>query len=362
VSPQHELEKSRAANRSLPIDLWPKADRLAWESACQPPNRLKRGGAAGHLKPITRDDLARRYGYFLNFLSRRGSLPADNPAAEHVTPGNVDAYVTELKQRVGSVTVYGSIYKLRRTSQLIAPGRDFAWLTEIENDLALTMRPRSKSARLVLIEVLVEAGLSLIAEAEASTSMTSLSRARQVRNGLMIALLAFCPIRLKNFATLEIGRTFVEIKGRWWIVLPASETKERRADERPVDVMLGGAIERYLTTFRPVLEARGSPSSALWLSGNDGMPMSYDGIEFTIKTTTLSTVGVDVSPHLFRTSAASTAATRASANPYLATALLHHTDPAVTDKHYNRASSLTAASSLRDVMQKYTNSGNEFGG
>jgi site-specific recombinase XerD len=215
-----------------------------------------------------------------------------------------------------------------------------------------------------LIEVLVEAGLSLIAEAEASTSMTSLiiSRARQVRNGLMIALLAFCPIRLKNFATLEIGRTFVEIKGRWWIVLPASETKERRADERPVDVMLGGAIERYLTTFRPVLEARGSPSSALWLSGNDGMPMSYDGIEFTIKTTTLSTVGVDVSPHLFRTSAASTAATRAGANPYLATALLHHTDPAVTDKHYNRASSLTAASSLRDVMQKYTNSGNEFGG
>jgi integrase len=83
------------------------------------------------------------------------------------------------------------------------------------------------------------------------------------------------------------------------------------------------------------------------------MPMSYDGIELTIKTTTLSTVGVDVSPHLFRTSAASTAATRAGANPHLATALLHHTDPAVTNEHYNRASSLTAANRLREVMQKY---------
>jgi hypothetical protein len=159
VSAPHELAKSGlAANRSLPIDLWPKADRLAWELACQPPNRLKRGGAAGHLKPVTRDDLARRYGYFLEFLSRSGSLAMDKPAAEQVTPENVDAYHTEIKQRVSSVTVYGSIRKLRRTSQIIAPGRDFAWLTEIEQDLALTMRPRSKSARLVMAEVLVEAG------------------------------------------------------------------------------------------------------------------------------------------------------------------------------------------------------------
>jgi hypothetical protein len=83
------------------------------------------------------------------------------------------------------------------------------------------------------------------------------------------------------------------------------------------------------------------------------MPMSYDGIELTIKTTTLSTLGIDVSPHLFSTSAASTAATRAGSNLHLATALLHHTDPAVTNEHYNRASSLSAASSLRDIVRKY---------
>ena len=115
-----------------------------------------------------------------------------------MTPDNVDAYITEIKQRVGSVTLYGSIYKLRRVSQLIAPDRDFAWLSEIEKDLALTMRPRSKFDRLVLTEVLVEAGLSLIAEAETTTSLTKLQRARQVRNGLMVALLAFCPIRLRT--------------------------------------------------------------------------------------------------------------------------------------------------------------------
>jgi hypothetical protein len=42
-----------------------------------------------------------------------------------------------------------------------------------------------------------------------------------------------------------------------------------------------------------------------------------------------------------------------AANPHLAPALLNHTDSAVTNEHYNRASSLTAAASLREVMQKH---------
>ena len=118
------VRNTRAANgkvRSLPIELWPKADRDAWVAACQPARRLKRGGSAAHLKPITRDDLARRYGYFLDFLNRRNLLQIDATAAAGVTPGNVDAYIAELKARVGSVTVYGSVYKLRRASAAHCP-------------------------------------------------------------------------------------------------------------------------------------------------------------------------------------------------------------------------------------------------
>ena len=72
-----------------------------------------------------------------------------------------------------------------------------------------------------------------------------------------------------------------------------------------------------------------------------------------IKATTLATVGVDISPHLFRTSAASTAATNGGDNPYLASALLHHTHPNVTNAHYNRATSLSAAESLRQIVRQY---------
>ena len=139
------------------------------------------------------------------------------------------------------MTTYGSIYKLRRACELIDPARDLSWLAETEKDLALVMRPRSKSDRWVLTEVLVEAGLTLIAEAENSRKMSKLGKARQVRNGLMVAMLAMHPIRLKNVAALEIGRNLVEIKDSWWIVLSASETKEDRPDERRIDDAQTGA-------------------------------------------------------------------------------------------------------------------------
>jgi hypothetical protein len=60
--------------RSLPIHLWPTADGAAWEEACRPALRLKRGGAASHFRPVTLRDLVSRYGYFLDFLSRSGVL------------------------------------------------------------------------------------------------------------------------------------------------------------------------------------------------------------------------------------------------------------------------------------------------
>lgn len=62
------------------------------------------------------------------------------------------------------------------------------WLSEIEKDLASVMRPHSKSDRLILTEALVEADLTVIAEAESTPTLSKLAQAKQVRNGLMIAM------------------------------------------------------------------------------------------------------------------------------------------------------------------------------
>jgi integrase len=351
-TPASRLKRSRV--RSLPFDgWWSSADRAAWTAACQPSQRLKRRGAGAHLKEVTLADLKRRYGYFLDFLDRSGLLDRSAAAAGQVNPENVGKYIAELNERVGSVTTYGSIYKLRRASQLLDPRGDFGWLIELEKDLALVMRPRSKADRLVLAEVLVEAGLILMMEAEGSTSLSPLGKARQFRDGLMVAMLALHPIRLKNFASLEIGRNLANIGGCWWIALSAAETKERRPDERRIDHAIAPALSKYLIQYRLVLARESSQSSALWLSSNDGRPMTYSAVADVIERTTCKAIGVGISPHLFRTAAASSAAVHADSNPYLGSAVLHHRDQRVTEEHYNRASSLSAANDYGRLVRQH---------
>jgi integrase len=285
-------------------------------------------------------------------LQRTGRLECAAAAAAQVTMPNVEAYLADLSARVRSVTVYNCIYMLRRAAELLAPTADFSWLAEIEKDLALVMEPRSKLDRLVFTGRLVEAGLTLVAEAQQFAN-NDLVRARGVRNGLMIALLALCPIRLKNFADLQIDQTFKQVQDSWWIALPSVSTKSRRPDERRVPEFLNGSIEVYLKQSRPVLLRWGSTTNALWISSTSGEPMTRKNLGTLISRITLRTLGVDVSPHLFRTAAASTAASYCGNTPHLASALLNHTDPRVTEQHYNRASSVSASKAYAEIVSSH---------
>jgi site-specific recombinase XerD len=344
--------KQQAQPCSLPLSQWPAADRVAWQEACQRGERLRRGGRASHMKAVTQEDLANRYGLFLDFVQRTQRLESSGAAGAHVIPEYVHAFVGELQQRVRSVTVYGSIYKLRRATEIIAPDHDVSWLKELEKDLDLVKQPQSKMHRLVLAETLVEAGLTLMTEAEAAEHRTRLWRAAMFRNGLMIALLACCPIRLKNFAALTIGESFVQVKNSWWIVLTGSQTKEKRSDERPVPDILTGYIDQYVEHHRKMLDPFDSADNFLWVS-RTSQPLSYLGVEKLITNTALLATGTKISPHLFRTSAATTAAINARNMPRLASALLDHRDPRTTEQHYNRASSLSAGNAYLEVLQNY---------
>jgi integrase len=169
----------------------------------------------------------------------------------------------------------------------------------------------------------------------------------------MVALLGCCPIRLKNFASLEIGSTFKEVSGTWWILLPRTSTKSYRPDERRVPEILNLAIDLYLDQSRPALLGGPLPTSALWISSRTGRQMTSKNLGTLISKLTLETLGVDVSPHLFRTAAASTAAAYGTDTPGLSSALLNHTDPRVTEEHYNRAGSVSAARIYAEIVNGY---------
>src|ERR1700681_139307 len=94
--------------RSLPMVKCPKSDRLGWEEACGPGQRLQRGGAASHLARVSQADIANRYGLYLDFLQRNGRLDPAMGAMTLVTPNNVNGFIAELQARVRSVTVWNS--------------------------------------------------------------------------------------------------------------------------------------------------------------------------------------------------------------------------------------------------------------
>jgi site-specific recombinase XerD len=346
-----EPEEIDEAVRSLPLELWPAADKTAWEAARRAGVRLKGGGAASHMRRVSQNILTQRYGLFLDFVSRSKRLDQEAEAAGHVTPELVETYVEELKKRISSVTVYSSIQKLRRITQLIAPKRELGWLIEIERELFSAMRPRSKWDRVVLTDIIIDAGLTLIAEAETAKKLPRLTRARMARNGLMQALLAHSPIRLKNFAALQIGRSLVKEDKVWWIILTATETKEKRADERPIEDYIGEAIDKYLKTYRPVLARGKDTGPALWLS-IEGEAMAECSVREVITETARSTLGVPVNPHMFRTAAVTTSAIYAGDQPHLGSAILHHTHGPNAQQNYNRASCISAGRAYRDVIQR----------
>jgi integrase len=302
------------------------------------------------MKSSTRTSLVRSYGYLIEFCRRNGLLDQNAGAADPVTPEIIHAFIDELRHRVGSVTRASYIGKIRQVATILAPARNFTWLGEIEADLWYVARPRPKYHRIVPSHKLRALGLDLIRRGETNTRLTGLARARLVRDGLMIALLALCPIRLRNFAELRIGRQIRRIGETWWIILEAAETKSDRPDERPIPEILTPYIDHWLGCWRPVFH---EPSNALWPSIKGGA-LAYTYVAYIITETTRRELGIAVNPHLFRDCAVHTVATTAGDRMGIASGLLQHTDERTTEKHYNKGASFNAVKRYQEILHLMT--------
>jgi integrase len=181
---------------------------------------------------------------------------------------------------------------------------------------------------------------------------------QRFRSRLTLAKLLLSPVQehgQRALAALEIGRSFLDVDGTWWIVLTAGETKEKREDERPVPEEFTESVERYLKVYRPILARGNDAGAALWLAMN-GKPMSYASMGELVTGITKMTLGINVNPHLFRSAGVTTLATRAGDKPHAGGALLHHRPGPGTQDNYNRASCVTAGKSLGAVNQHYRRS------
>ncbi len=319
---------------------WPATDRAAWFEMLRPGDILAPGGAAAHWAPATIHMNRRGYGRWLCFLADHDPAALALNPAERVTRSGVRAYLDALQQKDPSpYTVVGRFAELHDVIKLMAPEGDWAWLRNTINRLRQQARPKSDKAAKVHSSVwLVEAGFQLMAEV--TPGIYPILRATRFRDGLLVALLALRPLRLRNLAMIEIDRHLVQQNAAWWLLFTAEETKTGEPIEVPVPDVLEAPLRRYLEVHRPDL-LQGGTSHRLWIN-QYGDAMSDQALYRRITKVTERCFGVAINPHLFRHCAATTIAIEDPRHVWIAKSVLGHSSLATTEVHYNQARALEA--------------------
>jgi integrase len=336
----------RDERRCRPINQWPQLDRQCWQAVLQAGDLLEQGGCRAEHSRYSNRAMEKGYGRWLAWLDSRGLLDDRVAPADRITPDRVKAYAEHLEGENASGTVIARLIELKVTAAIMDPGRDWSWIYRGASAIRARHKPaRPKRHRLVPIAELFGLGLDLMAGAE--TEATPLRRFKIYRDGLMIALLASRPLRLRNLTGLILGRTLVRRGEVWWIQIPAAETKTRAPIELPWPEMLVPHLEIYLAHYRAGIAAlrhsgAGTASDALWLSMY-GPAMTDNGIYDLIVARTSEGLGQPVNPHLFRDCAATSVAIEDPVHVGIASRLLGHRTGSTTERYYNQARSVEAS-------------------
>jgi integrase len=333
-----------------------------WEKGVEPRGLFESGGAGAGWSDASRFKAARGYGYWLSWLANKGLGDPNLGPADRVSRERVAAYIAEIAPARAPFTVICRIRELYDALRVMAPEVDWNWLAQLNRNLEAQGRPgRSKLPRLRPIGELAAIGQRLMDEAESVEKWSARRRAVLFRDGLMIALLAYRPVRLKNFAMMRLGRHLMNMSGLWQIQFAAQETKTHVRYEAAVPSSLESRLERYLDVYRPVLlcgkrvchpaDKMLGPDSetpirpgldAVWVS-EVGSQIEQAALANRIVKHTKAAFGRSVSPHLFRDCAATSIAVDNPKHVGDASLILGHADHRMTEMHYNHARSLEAS-------------------
>jgi len=345
--------------RCLPEREWPKEDREAWQRARHRGSLLDEGGLASGWAGSTQATSARSYGRWLAFLLNLGILDRSEYPAERVTKDRIDAYLADLRAHGNaSGTIHIRILHLCRMLAVMAPGGCPALLGPILRMLRAAVRPtRDDRARLVPAETLLEVAFSLMDRTDVDSSLSPRLRAVMYRDGLMLAILVSNALRVGNFADLELGKSFIQRGEDWWIMLEASEVKNRKLINHPVAPELTPRIHRYLKVWRPVIsvlpgEQHGPVSNDtgfLWV-GRYGGRFNRKKVRKRIGEITLRELGQALNPHLFRKLQPTELAIHDPAHVGISQVMLGHGSYGTTEKAYNLARSLDAARKVQSQL------------
>jgi integrase len=255
------------------------------------------------------------------------------------------------------------------------PNRDWRWLQGIQRGLRRKSSPsRGKERRIVPANQLRQLGLDLIERAgeildwlpHTLSDRERAAAARDYRDGLIIALLASRPLRVRNLLGIENGKHLRQSRHRMTLHFERGETKTGRPIYTiwPVDLEL--PLTRYVSKVRPLLisarapgkvpESPPAPGNALWV-GQGGTVLTAGGLQKIFERRTRHRVGHVVNPHLFRDCVATTIADLDPDNIRYAAQLLGHRSLRVTERSYIAANFQPAVDRQHNLLSAIRSEG-----
>ena len=341
---------------SMPVDLWPDVDRRLWRLACEPAEFLAVRNPARGWSAARRDIVAEAYGQWLGFLAANGELDPESKPGDRMTDERLKRFVDQLLARVSPMSAAMMVGAIKRMLDALEPGRDPGLLAVLYRNLKQSARPsRDKLGRMVSARALFKLGFDLMDSSGEGTH--GMYKATRYRDGLMIALLISCPVRIRNLMMIEVGRHLTFDGRRHLLRFETDETKTGRPHDVELPRELSPRIERYLEVHRPTLlaasrradPARAERETALWIS-RWGIALEDKGARAQIKLRTAAAFGAHVWPHLFRDCAVTELVDSAPAEIGIAPDLLGHGSLRTTQKHYIKAAGMTAHRAVQEKL------------
>jgi integrase/recombinase XerD len=224
---RHKLKGiSPAAAGVKEFEQRPSSHQRAWLEANRDGDILAGRGAAAHWKQKTRKSIQKAIGNYLRFARDRGRLQDDQTVAQLLTECSLRDYIAVLRRRLAPQSVVTQVGHLSLAIRAMTPEADRTLIKLAVARLTPTVvRTRKKGSRLVSSPALCELGQRLMADWQVRRAHDPRLNAMDYRDGLMIALLALCPIRLDNLAHMQIGRHLRFEGGLVRVVFAADEMR-----------------------------------------------------------------------------------------------------------------------------------------
>ena len=347
----------RAATRSLPFRNWPESDRVLWGRLTRKVGPFDPEGALSRLRPASLETVRHGYGSFLKHASDVGVDLQLVAPAERAPLDVLRSYVASL-HGLSTRTKFGYFSALQKVSVSGYPDRDWLDLQCATRNFAYLAQDsettRDKFTELRTTDLIHLAGALEAASAKCNSPQL---QAEAIRDSLMVLLLAHYPLRLKNFARLEIGVSINAQGDVFMIALPGSEMKAHRPLSLTLSTEVSAKVQQYIANVRPLFPGgENRTSGRLWMRFTYGV-WEKAAIGHHISHLTERGLGVRITPHLFRHAAANTIADTAGADGRIIRPLLGHVSDATAQRYYILADQINASKEYQKALRETVKQG-----